>query len=133
MPWRCHRPDRDSCRGSGIARGVRPLISPSRLDPGCLASPFRVQQLLDIAAETVVDGLQDGLHREPVLAGNFFWRKRFWANGFAVKDFRPDPPMHEQLAVVRARFWLQVFVLNSLNHVLFLDEYPFPMVAQGDA
>jgi hypothetical protein len=27
---------------------------------------------LDIAAETVVDGLEDRLYREPILAGNFF-------------------------------------------------------------
>src|ERR1700693_105351 len=111
MPWRCHRRDRDSYRGPGIARGIRPFISPSRVDPGCLASPFRVQQLVDVAAETVVNGLHDGLHGEPILAGNFFGRKRFWANGFAVKDFRPDSTVHEQLTVVRARFWLQVLVL----------------------
>jgi hypothetical protein len=28
---------------------------------------------------------------------------------------RSDSPMREQLTVVRARFWLQVLVLNSLN------------------
>jgi hypothetical protein len=98
------------------------LISPSRLDPGCLASPFRVQQLLNVAAEAVVNGLHNGLHREPILTGNFFGRKWFWTNGFAVKDFRPDSPIHEQLAVVRARFWLQVLVLNSIWHALFLNE-----------
>jgi hypothetical protein len=58
----------------------------------------------------------------PLLAGKFFGRKRFWANGFAVKDFRPDSPFHEQLAVVWAGFWLQEHVLNSLSHVLVLNE-----------
>src|SRR5438093_13298029 len=99
MPWRCRRPDRDSYCGLGMARGVRPLIPPGRLDSSGLTSPFLVEQLLVV--EAVVDGLHNGLHGKPIFPGNFFGRERFPTHGFAVKNLCPDSTIYEYLPVVR--------------------------------
>ena len=85
-----------------------------------------------LVATAIVNGFDDGLDGKPIFPGNFVRRQRLQTDGFAVKDFCPDSAMHEQLSVVRARFGLQVLVLNSIRHVLFLDESTLPILAQGE-
>src|SRR5258708_6543177 len=98
MPWHYRRPGTDSSFAPGIARGIRPLVSPRRLDPVGLAGAFGVQQFP--VALAIVDRFRDGLDGEPIFPGYLFRRERLRADGLAVKDFRPDAAVHEELPVV---------------------------------
>src|SRR4051794_22661997 len=98
MPWRCRRPDTGSWLGLEIARGVRPRVPTGCFDAVGFARPLRIEQVLVVG--TVVNGLEDGVHGEPIFASNIFRREGLQTDRFAVENLRPDTAIHEELPIV---------------------------------